>query len=274
MKQFIANAFTNQNAADPIFTGNPAAVCVLNRWIQDETMRQIAIENNLSETAFTVKEDAGYRLRWFTPGGEINLCGHATLATAFILFNYYEHDSQEIHFQSAGGNLSVTRCDDTYELDFPVYDYQEVEVNDAMERAFGIRPQQVILSRDLLAVFESEETVRQLKPNFVELAKLPGLCVGATAPGKDFDCVSRVFAPKLKVEEDPVTGSTHCLITPYWSKRLGKSKLTAFQASERSGVLYCEQVGNRVKIAGSAELFSIAEILPNYFKKNSDQPYC
>ena len=145
--------------------------------------------------------------------------------------------------------------------------YQEVEVNDAMERAFGIRPQQVILSRDLLAVFESEETVRQLKPNFVELAKLPGLCVGATAPGKDFDCVSRVFAPKLKVEEDPVTGSTHCLITPYWSKRLGKSKLTAFQASERSGVLYCEQVGNRVKIAGSAELFSIAEILPNYFKK-------
>ncbi len=257
MKQYIVDAFT-----DEVFKGNQAAVCVLEKWIPDELMQSIAIENNFSETAFTVNEGNGYRLRWFTPGGEIDFCGHATLATAFVLVNFSDQVSDAIHFYTQSGELTVVRNGDLYEMDCPAYEYKEIPVTDAMEDAFGTRPVKAYLSRDLLAVFESEETVRTMNPDQEKIKELDGLCVGVTARGKEYDCVSRMFAPKLNIAEDPVTGSTHCLIAPYWKSLLGKDEIRAYQASERTGVLLCRCVGDRVKISGKAVLYSIAEILP------------
>lgn len=257
MRQYIVDAFT-----DKVFHGNQAAVCVLEKWISDELMRNIAIENNFSETAFTVrKEDGSYELRWFTPGGEIDFCGHATLGTAFVLFNFYETSAQKITFHTIkSGDFLVSKDDDFIVMDFPSYKLNKIEANALMEEVFGTKPKEAFLDRDLLLVFDDENTVRNMKPDFEKMRELPGLTAGITAKGKDFDFVSRVFAPKLKVNEDPVTGSTHCMITPYWSGKLGKSRLHAYQASERGGELFCGLKGNRVVISGKAALFSIAEI--------------
>ena len=249
------DAFTDQ-----VFSGNPAAVCVMDTWLPEEMMMSITKENNLSETAFAVKEGEHYRLRWFTPGGEIDLCGHATLATAFVIMNYYEKDQNEIHFDTLSGTLSVVRKEDKYEMDFPAYSLMAVEVTDEMVEALGARPREAFLGRDLLCVFDDEETVRDLKPDMEKLKDLDGLLLQATAEGKDFDCVSRSFAPKLEIPEDPVCGSGHCHIIPYWADRDGKVELTAYQASPRSGVLYCRMDGDRVKMAGKAVLYSCAEI--------------
>ena len=255
MKQYIVDAFTEE-----VFRGNPAAVCVLEKWLPEKLMMNIARENNLPETAFTVKNEDGYDLRWFTPGGEINLCGHATLATAFILFSYYEEDAERIVFHTMSGELFISRKDGYIVMDFPAYSCNEVPVTEQMAEAIGVKPLKAFIDRDLMLVFENEEIIRNLTPDFEKLSRLEGTGVAATAPGNDYDCVSRFFAPKLRVNEDPVTGSAHCMITPYWTKHLGKPVIKAYQASERGGELLCEVRGDRVVISGKAALFAVSDL--------------
>ena len=223
-------------------------------------MMNITKENNFSETAFTVKEGDHYRLRWFTPGGEIDLCGHATLGTSFVLANYVEPGTKKFVFDTMKNQLVVTEKDGLYTMDFPAYDLKPVEVTDAMADACGARPKEAYMGRDLLLVFDDEETVRNMQPDQEKLKGLDGLLTHVTAPGKDYDCVSRSFAPKLNVAEDPVCGSGHCHIVPYWVKRLGKADIVAFQASKRTGVLYCTQEGDTIHMSGYATLYSQAEL--------------
>ncbi|MBR4732511.1 MAG: PhzF family phenazine biosynthesis protein [Lachnospiraceae bacterium] len=256
MKQYIVDAFT-----DVVFHGNQAAVCILDEWLPEKMMIDIAAENNLSETAFAVKVADGYDLRWFTPGGEINLCGHATLATAYVLFKYYEKDAGRIVFHTLSGDLFTGRRGDCIEMDFPVYGLNKVPVTNEMAAAMGAAPKEAYLDRDLLLVYEDEDVIKNLKPDIDKVKLLDGLGVGVTAPGKDYDCVSRFFVPKLNINEDPVTGSVHCMITPYWIKRLGKSSLQAYQASKRGGKLICELRDNRVIISGRAAIFAVSELM-------------
>lgn len=257
MKQYIVDAFT-----DKPFSGNPAAVCVMEKWPSEESMMKLAMENNLSETAFIVKESAGYHLRWFTPGTEVELCGHATLASAFVVLNYYEPGSDVVQFNTLSGVLSVKRKGSLYEMDFPTYDLKEIPVTDVMEQAFGVRPVKAVLGLDLVCVFETEEQLREMQPDQAMLMKTPGRLQNATAAGKDEDCVSRSFAPNLAIPEDPVCGSAHCQIADYWSKELGKTKIHAYQASKRGGHLYCELLGNgRIAISGEAALVAVSEIV-------------
>lgn len=256
MKQYIIDAFT-----DKVFAGNPAAVCLPDCWLDDSTLQSIAIENNLSETAFAVPETNGrYRLRWFTPGGEIDLCGHATLATAYVITRFVEPEATHVEFNTVSGVLTVDKKGDLFEMDFPAYKLKETAVTNAMEQALGARPVKAFIARDLVCVFDNEETVRNMQPDFTKLKELEGLLVNVTAPGKDFDCVSRSFAPKLNVAEDPVCGSGHCHILPYWQAALGKNTLTAYQASRRGGTIYSRLEGERCYLSGKAALFAEAEI--------------
>ncbi len=255
MKQYVVDAFT-----DKVFSGNPAAVLVMDSWLPDETMMKITRENNLSETAFAVPEGGGYRLRWFTPGGEIDLCGHATLATAHVLMSYECQGMADVTFNTMSGELTVIKRDGLYEMDFPAYEMKPVPVSQDMIEAMGAVPKEAYLGRDLLCVFEEEETVRGLNPDMNKLAALPGLLQHVTAQGKEIDCVSRSFAPKLQVVEDPVCGSGHCHIIPYWASKLKKDSLVAYQASQRGGMLYCRMENGRVKLAGKAAIYSIAEL--------------
>ena len=255
MKQYVVDAFS-----DRVFGGNPAAVCVMNEWLTDETMIQITRENHLSETAFAVKEGSSYNLRWFTPGGEIDLCGHATLATAFIITKFIEPEVTEVGFQTLNGLLTVVKKGELFEMDFPSYELKKVDVTEAMVEAIGVRPIEAYMGRDLLCILESEEEVRNLNPNQEKVTALEGLLLQVSAQGKEFDCVSRSFAPKCNVPEDPVCGSGHCHIIPFWANRLDKKYLVAYQASLRGGTLYCEYHGERVKLSGKAVLYSIADI--------------
>ena len=255
MRQYIVDAFTEK-----IFGGNPAGVCVMDEFPRDELMQNIAMENNLSETAFAVKEGNFYRLRWFTPAAEVDFCGHATLATAFVLFNFHEKNSPRIDFETLSGKFTVERKGNLFEMNFPAYVPKKIPVTGAMQDAIGAKILEAYLARDLLMVLESAEAVENLSPNLDKVQTLDGLTQAVTAADKKFDCVSRVFAPKIKVPEDPVTGSTHCLIAPYWAKKLGKKNLVARQASARGGILYCEVLGERVKISGSAALFAVADL--------------
>ena len=255
MKCYVVDAFTKE-----VFKGNPAAVCVLDSWISDELMQRIAMENNLSETAFTVKEGDAYRLRWFTPGGEIDLCGHATLATAYVLAHFAEPEEITFHFHTMGGELIVTRDGELRSMDFPAYDMKEVPVSDAMTAVIGVRPVAAYMGRDLVCVLPCEDDVRAAKPDMEAMKSLDGLLLHITAQGKEYDCVSRSFAPKLNVIEDPVCGSGHCHIVPVWAKALGKNTINAYQASKRGGELYSRLDGNRVTLAGYACLYSVAEL--------------
>ena len=255
MKQYVVDAFT-----DKVFGGNPAAVCILEGPMDEGLMQSITIENNLSETAFAYKNGEKYNLRWFTPGGEIDLCGHATLGTAYVVFNFVEPDIDTVTFSTMSGDLTVVRKDDMYELVFPAYDLKEVEVTDAMEEAIGRRPLAAFMGRDLLTVFDDEDFVRNAEVDQAKVAELDGLLLHITAPGKDEDCVSRSYAPKLAVAEDPVCGSGHCHIVPYWAKAKGKDEIVAYQASKRGGTLYCKVEGDIIKMAGKAALYSTAEI--------------
>lgn len=255
MKQYVVDAFTEK-----VFGGNPAAVCIMDAWLADATMQQIAEENHLSETAFAVKEGDGYRLRWFTPGGEIDLCGHATLATAFILFSFYEKGAGRITFSTMSGPLAVVKNGPLLEMDFPAYALRPVPVTDAMEAAIGVRPVEAYMARDLLCVLPTEGDVSSCAPDLEKAALLDGLLLHITAKGAGADCVSRSFAPKLGVPEDPVCGSGHCHIVPYWAGKLGKAELVAYQASKRGGTLYCKLNGERVALAGKAALFAESEI--------------
>ena len=255
MKQYVVDAFTDQ-----VFHGNQAAVCVLDHWLSEELMMNITRENNFSETAFTVKEGEKWHLRWFTPGGEIDLCGHATLATAFVLLNYYENDAQLVVFTTLSGDLIVTRKGELYEMEFPAYDLKKVDVTVAMEDALGASIKEAYIARDLLCVLDNEQTVRDLKPDLEKIKQIDGLLVHVTARGRDADCVSRSFAPKLSVAEDPVCGSGHCHIIPYWADLLGKDDLVAYQASKRGGTLFCRREGSKIFMAGKAALYSIDEL--------------
>ena len=257
IRQYIVDAFT-----DRPFAGNPAAVCVMENWLSEESMMKLAMENNLSETAFIVKEAQGYHLRWFTPGTEVELCGHATLASAYVILNHVEPESSEVRFHTLSGVLTVKRKGSLYEMDFPTYDLKEIPVTDEMEQAFGVRPVRAVLGLDLVCVFETEEQVRKMEPDQAMLMKIEGRLQNATAAGKDADCVSRSFAPKVAVPEDPVCGAAHCQIADYWSKELGKSKIHAYQASKRGGHLYCEmQANGRISISGEATLVAVSEIV-------------
>lgn len=255
MRYYVVDAF-----AQKVFEGNPAGVCIMEEWLPDDTMQNIASENNLSETAFAVKEKNGYHLRWFTPGGEIDLCGHATLATAYVLMRFVDTDRTSIRFNTLSGELTVNKKDDLYELDFPIIIPEKYPVTEQMIDALGVEPVEVYKGRDLIFLLKSEDAVRNLAPDFEKLKKLPGLAVFVTAKGKTYDYVARAFFPKLNINEDPVTGAMQCSLVTFWTERLGKREMVARQLSQRGGTLYCKINGDRVKISGHAALYSIGDI--------------
>lgn len=257
---YHVDAFTSR-----LFAGNPAAVCPLERWLDDTTLQRIGAENNLSETAFFVPEGEGYRLRWFTPAVEIDLCGHATLASAYVVFRFLDPARESVVFESRSGPLGVRRAGDLLEMDFPSRPPGAVEVSPALLPALGgPEPVEVLAARDYLVVYESEEQVRALAPDFAGLKRVDRFAVIATAPGTGgADFVSRFFAPAQGIDEDPVTGSAHSTLVPYWSRRLGKKRLAARQVSARGGELECEDRGDRVAMAGQAVLFMQGTILLN-----------
>ena len=242
------------------FSGNPAMVYRLDSWLSPALMQQIAAEHNLAETAFVVKEGARWHIRWFTPNAEVPLCGHATLASALVLFEQYGEPGAVLDFICQLGELRVTREGARLVLDFPVRAIQRWDSQGAVERALGMQPQEVWALygqqgiQELMVVLPSEAAVRDFQPTLPALAELPGLGVLISAAGERYDFVSRYFAPFIGIDEDPVTGSTHCMLVPYWAERLGKIELSAFQCSARGGELLCRLEGERVKIAGQAVL--------------------
>jgi PhzF family phenazine biosynthesis protein len=246
------------------FGGNPAGVCVLDAWLPDATLLGIAVNNNLAETAFTVSRGTDFELRWFTPTVEMDLCGHATLAAASVLFNERGLPGSEVRFHSRSGILTVARSGDLLTLDFPSRPPAPSEASQALLRGLGAAPKEIFKARDYLAIFSDEAEVRALKPDFTALKTLDCLGTIATAPGADCDFVSRFFAPGAGVDEDPVTGSAHCTLIPFWAQRLGKAKLLARQVSARGGELVCELVGERVRMGGRAVHYLRGEIqIPN-----------
>ncbi len=233
-----------------VFAGNPAAVCPLDDWLPDEVLQAIAVENNLSETAFLVKRGADFDLRWFTPAHEVDLCGHATLGSAYVIANYLDNGSTEVRFHSRSGPLTVTREGELYTMDFPALPPERIEDSAAVAEALGAAPAELWDEMDLMAVFASEAGVAALAPDMTKLARLETRGVIATAPGETCDFVSRFFAPRAGIPEDPVTGSAHCILTPYWATRLGKTRMSARQISARGGELEVEARGERVLISG------------------------
>lgn len=239
--------------ADHVFGGNPAAVCPLQQWLPDEVMQNIAMENNLSETAFFVPTADGYRLRWFTPTTEVDLCGHATLASAYVIAKFLKPDTRCITFASKSGSLRVEINGEMVRLDFPAAPPHPVAPPRGLEPALGLAAQETLTSHsNYLLVLVSEAGVRQVTPDMAALGRLDYKGVIVTAAGTDCDFVSRFFAPRLGVPEDPVTGSAHCVLVPYWAARLGKSRLHARQLSKRGGELFCEAHARRVWISGRA----------------------
>ena len=255
---FQVDAFTRE-----VFAGNPAAVCPLTEWLANETMQKIALENNLAETAFFVKNGDAYEIRWFTPKIEVDLCGHATLASAFVIFDCLNLEEKQVNFYSArSGNLSVEKQGDLLVLDFPRYPVNEIEMLPELTEAVGRASQKMWETQGNMAMllFESEEDIKSIEPDMSALAKIPFDEVIVTAKGTDADFVSRMFAPRIGIPEDPVTGAIHCSLIPFWAERLGKQKLYARQLSARGGELFCELAGERVKIGGNAALYLKGEI--------------
>ena len=248
LRLFQVDAFASR-----VFGGNPAAVVPLERWLEDATLQSIASENNLSETAFLVGGDGDYHIRWMTPTNEIDLCGHATLASAWVVFNEIEKGRTEVLFRSQSGPLRVSADGDRLALDFPSRPPDPAPAAlDALAGALGSRPREALASRDYLAVLETEDEVRTLAPDMARVAALDRMAVIATAPGRDCDFVSRFFVPSLGIPEDPVTGSAHCCLGPFWAPRLGKTELLAYQASARGGWVKVRVEGERVKLGGQA----------------------
>ena len=253
---YQVDAFTSQ-----VFRGNPAAVCPLEYWLEDHLLLSIAAENNLSETAFFLKKDDYFEIRWFTPKVEVNLCGHATLASAHVIFNHLKYPKQEIIFHSKSGILKVFRDGINLILDFPVAKISAAIIKQEIRKALGKIPIAVYQSgTKLLALYENEKTVFEIQPDFEKLKNVGFMGIIITAPGDSVDFVSRFFAPGVGINEDPVTGSAHTLLIPFWAERLGKSKLKAIQISQRTGELDCELKGERVWIGGKAITFLIGEI--------------
>ena len=245
-----------------VFGGNPAAVCVLNEWLDDAMLQNIAAENNLAETAFIIKAASGYDLRWFTPAVEIDLCGHATLASAYVIFKFLEPTLTQVSFKTMSGQLDVSIDDEQkLSMDFPARAPHQIEITALHEQAFGIKPLEVWQSRDLVLLFESEKQIAELQANLDKIAEIKdSFAVIATAKGDEVDFVSRFFAPNAGIPEDPVTGSAHCTLVPFWADKLGKQVLNAKQLSQRGGELFCENKGDRVAMSGYASLFFKGEI--------------
>jgi PhzF family phenazine biosynthesis protein len=252
---FQVDAFTSA-----VFTGNPAAVCPLESWLPDKLLQSIAAENNLAETAFFVPENGQFHLRWFTPACEVDLCGHATLASAHVLFKELGHQGDLIRFETKSGELVVRREGDRLAMNFPSRPPQAVEPHGDLLRALGGQPAEVFAARDYLVVYRSEQEVKALRPDMTAISQIDRFATIVTAPGDDCDFVSRFFAPAQGIPEDPATGSSHCTLTPYWAKRLGKTKLHARQVSPRTGELFCELLGDRVEISGHTALFLKGQI--------------
>jgi PhzF family phenazine biosynthesis protein len=244
------DAFSNR-----VFAGNPAAVCPIEEWLEDSVLQAIAQENNLSETAFFVPQENGYHIRWFTPVAEVDLCGHATLATAFVIFNYLDTSSSQITFRSRSGKLTVVQENELISMDFPSQPPVPCEAPKELLDGLKREPLEILCSEDYFVVFSSEKAIIELKPNMGLLKKLDLRGVIVTAKGDKVDFVSRFFAPKFGIDEDPVTGSAHCALTPYWAKKLNKKNVHAHQVSERGGELFCKDCGDRVVIAGRAVKF-------------------
>lgn len=238
--------------ASQVFEGNPAAVCPLSTWLPDAVLQRIAEENNLSETAYFVPAGDGFALRWFTPEAEVDLCGHATLAAAHVIYRYLSYTEDSITFQTRSGDLVVSPSGDGYSMSFPASRPQPVATPTGLVEALGVTPKEVLVAFDYVVVLENETALRGLTPDFLTLATLDHRGVVVTAPGDQEDFVSRGFFPKLRINEDPVTGSAHCELTPYWADKLGKTQLKARQLSKRSGRVDCELVGDRVILRGTA----------------------
>ena len=256
-KIYQVDAFANE-----IFSGNPAAVCPLEGWLSDDILQKIAMENNLAETAFYVKQGDQYQLRWFTPSVEVDLCGHATLAAAFVLFNHENHVGDTILFHSVrSGILTVTKKEDWLALNFPTDKLEQAELTPELTAGFNIAPRLAFKGKtDYMLVFENEEEIVQIIPSYDEIAKVKARGIIVTAKGDHADFVSRFFAPAAGVNEDPVTGSAHTTLIPYWAKRLGKSDLAAIQLSQRKGYLHCKYLNDRVEISGQGKLYLTGEI--------------
>jgi len=256
MKYYVADAF-----ADAPFTGNPAGVCILEEPLPADLMQNIAGENNLAETAFIVPNGEDYGLRWFTPVTEINLCGHATLASAFILHEILGAGKCVYRFRTMSGLLEVTPRGDLYEMDFPAWPLERIDVTPEMRQALGCDALEAYQARDMILVLENEAAVRDLRPDFAAIAALPEAHgVSVTAKGSSCDFISRFFAPNMGINEDHVTGSVHSELIPFWAAKLGRDALLARQISPRGGTLYCENRGARVKISGRARLYLQGEI--------------
>ncbi len=247
--------------ADKVFTGNPAAVCPLETWLPDDILQKIAMENNLAETAYYVKEKEGLRIRWFTPAVEVDLCGHATLASAVVLFNHEGYEGNQITFNSRSGPLTVTKDSDLLTLNFPTDTISEIDLSPELTNPFDIKPVKALKGKtDYMLVFESESVIKKLQPDLRQIAKLKARGVIVTAKGDTVDFVSRFFGPQSGVDEDPVTGSAHTSLIPYWSKVLGKTEMNAIQCSSRGGKLKCKLKGDRVEISGQAKTYLIGKI--------------
>ena len=252
---YQVDAFTGK-----LFAGNPAAVCPLDSWLDDALMQNIAAENNLAETAFFVRKDDHFEIRWFTPAAEINLCGHATLASGHVLFDHLGYDSETIRFISKSGELLVTKTDNLLTLNFPSVKPAPITMPPGLTEALGDKPSEILKGRDIFAVYKHADEILALRPNFEQLARLDFHGFIVTAPGNDCDFVSRFFAPGIGINEDPVTGSAHTSLIPFWAERLGKKKMFARQLSYRGGELICEYLGERVLISGKAVTFFKGEI--------------
>jgi len=246
---------------DKLFGGNPAGVVPLQEWLDDETMQKIGLENNLSETAFFVKEGDHYHIRWFTPTSEVPLCGHATLGSSFVIFNFIEKENQRLLFNSKSGELIVEREGDLLSLNFPTAKPEPVEMTDQFLNAFPVKPIEVLFAKDTyFFLFEKEKQIREMKPDYNAIANINAHAVIITAKGEEVDFVSRFFAPKIGINEDPVTGFAHTLLTPYWSEKLNKKEMSALQVSPRGGNLFVEDMDARVKISGKGVLYLTGEI--------------
>ncbi|MFA6152487.1 MAG: PhzF family phenazine biosynthesis protein [Chitinophagaceae bacterium] len=248
--------------ADKVFSGNPAAVCPLNEWLSDELLQQIAMENNLAETAFYTRKGDSYEIRWFTPTVEVDLCGHATLAAAYVLFHHENHTADQISFYSPrSGELSVKKNGDLLTLNFPTDLYESVALTEGMNACFEVKSLQAFKGKtDFMLVFATEEEIINARPNLSEISKLEGRGVIITARGREADFVSRFFAPQSGIDEDPVTGSAHTTLAPFWAKELGKNELSAIQLSPRRGYLQCNWMNDRVEISGTARLYMSGEL--------------
>jgi PhzF family phenazine biosynthesis protein len=251
---YKVDAFTNK-----LFGGNPAAICPLEEWLPDDLMQQLAAENNLSETAFFVKEGEQFHIRWFTPEFEIDLCGHATLASAYVIFNELNYDKDVIQFTCKSGLLDVRKNNGLIEMNFPARMPEEVAAPELLLKGLSIAPDKVLKSRDYFLVYNSEEEIRNLVPDFNYLNQLNVVGIIVTAKGNEVDFVSRFFVPNSVIGEDPVTGSAHSSLIPYWSKELNKTTMSALQLSKRVGTLQCTYLGNRVLMAGTAVLYMRGE---------------